>query len=412
MKLLSQMKRLPLSVALFLLVVQTGLAQGQASRPDCWVLSAGVDNYPNANRLQGCLADARNTSAAFLAQRGKKFGAVHVQTLLDGNATRSQIVRRLDDFSRVGKAGDFVVLFLSGHGARNGQGWHFLTHDFDPRDQANTTLTDRQILDACDVLVRKGKKVVIIVDACFAGQLNITARNYLARYRDAKGGGLILMVSSGADQTSMALGAYSAFAKAFADSMAGHADLNRDGKLTLAEIHSYSRGRTNDLIRQRGMSGRQDSEMAWSPSISHHMSLALLDGASIQLAKNRPYRPAPTPKRPAPVAPTRPVTQAKIPAGEYREWIGTEDLAGFGLLTFRLYAGGKAAMIDRAGTTLGTWQQDASQMTLHFSNGRIVYSGTISGARLAGNARNERTTWSWSVSRAGIGPIDNAARPR
>src|ERR1035438_7573110 len=210
-------QRIPVSVALAIWLI----AAGGLHASDCYVLSAGVDNYTNANKLNGCLNDARNTSAAFQAQKGVLFGAVQTQTLLDGQATCANITQRFQDMGRRAKPGDFVVLFLSGHGGRvnNNQTWHFLPVDYDPQNRADTTLSDRNILDASDLLARQGKKVIVIIDACFAGQLAITAREYLARHRTPNGGGIVLMLSSSADQTSAALGQFSAFAKAFADSM-------------------------------------------------------------------------------------------------------------------------------------------------------------------------------------------------
>ena len=39
--------------------------------PDCYLVSAGVDNYRNANKLNGCLNDAHNTTAAFKASKAE-----------------------------------------------------------------------------------------------------------------------------------------------------------------------------------------------------------------------------------------------------------------------------------------------------------------------------------------------------
>jgi hypothetical protein len=74
-KSLFQRNRLPLSVGLAILISTSwALAGGYAA--DCYVVSAGIDNYPRANKLQGCLNDARNTTAAFKAQQGLIFQKV------------------------------------------------------------------------------------------------------------------------------------------------------------------------------------------------------------------------------------------------------------------------------------------------------------------------------------------------
>jgi uncharacterized caspase-like protein len=281
MSLLRFRVRLPIAVALAILMLSAGWAQADAGRPDCYVLAAGVDNYPNANKLRGCLNDARNTAAAFRRQQGVLFGKVVTHTLLDGNATSGRITQKLHRIARQGSAGDYVVIFLSGHGGRtaSNRSWYFLSYDYDPNRQAATTLSDRQLLDAAHVMVEQGKKVIVIIDACFSGQFNVTARPYLAKYRNPNGGGLVLMLSSSANQTSAALGQYSAFAKAFADAMT-HADLNHDGTITLREVRSYCYERTYELMRLKKMTAKQDSEVHWSASISGNMPLARIQRAN------------------------------------------------------------------------------------------------------------------------------------
>src|SRR4051794_8943685 len=103
-------------LALAVLASSTGWLRADGSIPACYVLSAGVDNYPNVGKLNGCLNDAHNTTAAFQSQQGHLFSKVHAQTLLDQQATRGNILQRFKNFAKQGTAGDVMVLFLSGHG--------------------------------------------------------------------------------------------------------------------------------------------------------------------------------------------------------------------------------------------------------------------------------------------------------
>ncbi len=83
-------------------------------------------------------------------------------------------------------------------------------------------------------------------------------------------------------------------------------------------------------------------------------------------------------------------------------WEGTESLAGFGKLTFRFEPNGKAVMIDAVSTTNGNWSQSGDQVTVTFGN--CVYTGTIQGQTMAGNARftvGEPRPWTFSLTRAG-----------
>lgn len=352
--------------------------------PECHIVAAGVDNYRTQNKLKGCLNDARNTVAAFKDQTGAVFRDVKARLLLDDQASQGAIVRSFQGFTAQGAAGDTMVLFLSGHGARTngnkGPTWFFLPVDFEPGQFANTALTDKQILDISDRLVQQKKNVVVIIDACFVGQLSVTAQPYLQRYRTPNQGSLTLMLSSSANQTSTALGNYSAYAKAFADSMAGGADLNRDKKITLEEIQAYSIKRTTDLLQSSRNSNKQDAIVTWSPSLSKDATFALAGQAA-----------------------RAPIQVASLPKEAPRRFAGRESLPGFGNLSFSMYSNGRAVMVDAKSTTEGIWRQQGNQVTLSFVNGSIVYTGTLNGNVISGTAtspnsrQQARQSWQWTV---------------
>jgi len=80
-------------------------------------------------------------------------------------------------------------------------------------------------------------------------------------------------------------------------------------------------------------------------------------------------------------------------------WIGTEDLPGYGPLSFRFQSNGQVTMIDAAGSLPGTYTQAGNTVTLSFDNGSVVYTGTLNGQTLAGGAQNGKgAIWNFSVS--------------
>lgn len=350
--------------------------------PECFIVSAGIDDYRNASKLKGCLNDARNTVASFKAQTGTKFRAVKERVLLDDAANHAAISRSFHDLTRQGAAGDYMVLFLSGHGARTngnkGDTWFFLPSDFHPQQFLKTALFDKQILDIGDQLVRQQKNVVIIIDSCFCGQLAVTAQPYLQRYQSMNQGGMVLMLSSAPHQESTAMGNFSAYAKAFADTMAGGGDLNRDSKITLGEIEFYSKKRTADLLAAARVPRRQDAIVTWSPSLSKETTLGYTGKAPVEVAK-------------------------ALPTEAPRRFVGTETLPGYGALSFALYSNGRAVMVDAKSTTEGIWRQQGDQFTLAFANGSIVYTGVQNGAVIAGTATSPSVrqqameSWNWTV---------------
>ena len=79
------------------------------------------------------------------------------------------------------------------------------------------------------------------------------------------------------------------------------------------------------------------------------------------------------------------------------QWVGSETLPGFGKLTFTMFSGSKAVMVDAASRVEGTWKQNGNQFTLSFGDGGVVYSGTLSGGTLSGTATSGKSNWKWTV---------------
>jgi hypothetical protein len=102
-----------------------------------------------------------------------------------------------------------------------------------------------------------------------------------------------------------------------------------------------------------------------------------LSGAAAAPANNGGPAPAATPA-PAP-APQAVVSVAGS------TWSGTENLPGFGKLTFVFRANGSATMIDTKGETAGNWTQNGNDVTINFNG--CVYQGRVNGQNLAGSGR-------------------------
>jgi hypothetical protein len=353
--------------------------------PECHIVSAGIDNYRTQNPLKGCLNDARNVVAAFQGQTGTMFRSVKETILLDERASHGAITKAFRGFLNQGTAGDTMVLFLSGHGARTngnkGPTWFFLPADFQPQQFANTALTDKQILDISHQIAKQKKHVVVIIDSCFSGHLANNAQNYLQNLKGPNDGGLTLLLSSSPTQESSALGNFSAYAKAFFDAMSGQADLNRDNKITLGEIQTYTKKRTSDLLVAARISNKQDAVVTWSASMSPDSLFGHAGkSAPINLVAARPQ-----------------------PKDAARRLTGTETLPGYGRLSFELFKDGRVVMTDAKDTAEGVWRRQGNQYTLSFANGSIVYVGTENGSTISGTASGPlarqagRQTWNWSV---------------
>lgn len=237
------------------------------SRPDLYMLSVGIDRYqPPINGLSGCVNDAAGMAKLFQRQAGKLYGRVEVQLLTDDQGSRAKIDAGIETLRKKGKNGDWYVIVMSGHGAPKLNTWGFVTHE-------GSNITDAALLKLADELASADKKVLIIIDACFAGQMRIAAHSVLNKHQDANKGGIILMLSSMPAQTSAALQRYSAFARAVEEGLTGSADYDGDRTVTLKELRRFTYHRVYELcLDKRALPGlpvlAQDSAIDASLSMA------------------------------------------------------------------------------------------------------------------------------------------------
>lgn len=442
------------------------------TRPDLFILSVGIDRYaPPVNSLQGCVNDAEGMAGVFRRQAGKGYGKVDAQVLTDAEGTRDKVNAGLAALKAKGKAGDWYVIVLSGHGGPKLNRWGFITHD-------GKDVSDATLLNVADQLASESKKVVIIIDACYAGQLRYAAHPVLNKYADPRKGGIVLMISSMPTQLSSALQRYSAFARAAEEGLAGAADYDGDQVISLKELRRFTYNRVYELcLERRSLPGlavaSQDSAIDASLSIPETTALThgpkptitqrddgpftsvpelagvWVSGAyRLQINSNGVFR--------ASVSQNNRTVQAgdgvfrandkvvilqhwqgddrleiaALTHGEFRfrfqgrevaikketvapptagslagtTWSGTENLPGFGKVTFQFVQGGEALMIDAKKTVKGTYSQSADKVTLTFQN--CVYEATIQGKTMSGNAHftTDDRTWTFTLTYAGVTP--------
>jgi len=101
-------------------------------------------------------------------------------------------------------------------------------------------------------------------------------------------------------------------------------------------------------------------------------------------------------------APAPALAQQPTPSVVNTTWAGSEDLAGFGKLTFIFQGNGSAVMVDARSTVTGSWSQNGRTVEIRFAN--CVYVGTINGTLLSGSAvytsgPNQGLQWSFVVQK-------------
>ena len=75
-------------------------------------LIIGIDAYEHVRPLKGSVADARDIEKTL-----RTMGIGDVTTLLDSQANRSNVLRRVNELVERTRANDLIILSIAGHGA-------------------------------------------------------------------------------------------------------------------------------------------------------------------------------------------------------------------------------------------------------------------------------------------------------
>ena len=141
-----------------------------AAKPNLYVVAVGVSDYADARfRLTYADKDARDLADLFESKRDR-FGEIKVQRILNGHATRENILKA-KDFLKTSRVDDLVVVFFAGHGLLDNKlDYYFATADIDFKDPAKRGLSYEAIEDLLDGI--RARKKVLLMDTCHSGELD------------------------------------------------------------------------------------------------------------------------------------------------------------------------------------------------------------------------------------------------
>jgi len=360
------------SLALVLVLV-TGLLQNarvahaRDELNDYVVLSTGVDRYRSqyVSDLQGCANDARGIAEVL------GHGSRHApRVFVNDEATFADITDELRELPDRVPAGGTAVVFLSGHGGREGGRFYFLPYDYDPRTHPERRIFDSAILTPIRKLIEtKNCWVVLIIDACHAGQILESCEPLLRNVRNPRDGGLIVLASSMGSETSRAGRVNSLFTGALLDGLRAQADLNGDRRVALSELKRYLAAEVRARLRQRtklpGMSSAEQNILGeWSLSVSDSVVLSRVSDASAASGRWQ-----------APAAPDEiPTSSSQTPRLLVGRW-RMSDKTSLEHLELRLDADGQYVVVyrdprGRTQETRGRYVLTSDRtLTLYYDNG-------------------------------------------
>jgi hypothetical protein len=225
-------------------------------RKNIWAVVVGINDYPHTRRLKWAVNDAR----AFYRHLVDVIQVPdeNVTLLLNEDAGLARLRSALGThLKKMAGKQDMVIIYFAGHGATekdvlspDGDGLekYILPYDVDPEDLYASALPMREI---SHIFYRiQSQRIIFIADSCYSGASGgrtISLSGIRANISDAfldriaGGRGTVIMTASGANEVSaedekLQHGVFTFY---LLEGLAGAADADKDGLITVDEIYQY-----------------------------------------------------------------------------------------------------------------------------------------------------------------------------
>lgn len=218
------------------------------ARPTLWSLSIGVSDYQDPDlKLTFADDDARAVASALEEQANRRvYGAIESRVLLNRDVTRESILTGIRELIANAGEEDVALIFMAGHGVRDllTGTYYFLPHTATPDDFFTQGLRVEELNDMVRILQRHVRHVVIILDTCHSGAVDLqatqmaSADDFAARVR-SDGVFLLAATRPGDKSKEIRRLGHGVFTYALLNALQGAANAGSDGLLSLAELVIY-----------------------------------------------------------------------------------------------------------------------------------------------------------------------------
>jgi len=238
-----------------LTVKQVGTGLAPDGKGQLWAVIVGISSYKNVppeGQLRFAHRDAEELAAFLRSPRGGSFPSNHIKLLLNQDATLSAIRTAIGTWLvRSAEPEDVVYIFFAGHGVVEGESdGYLLAHDSDPQNLYATAL---QVAELDRIITQRlhARVVVLMADACHAGQIGWASRGELekaaiTKYLDEvgkSGAGVFRLLASRANERSFEDarwgGGHGAFTHFLLEGLKGKGDRDNDGFVRVGELLDY-----------------------------------------------------------------------------------------------------------------------------------------------------------------------------
>jgi hypothetical protein len=232
----------------------------KTGEPHLYILSIGIDSYKDKTvNLRYAAKDAKDLGEKVKAQSATLYKQqnIHYVLLTDDEATKTNIMTKINELSYKIKPQDNFILFAAGHGVLLQNQYYMLTYDFSSALSDNSIISSNEIVEMSKKI--KSLSQLFIFDTCHAGGVDyIVSGLYDARMSVlAKKMGLHIYASASDKQAAMdGYKGNGLFTYTLRDGLNNNkeADKNKDGKVSIVGLGEYSKKKTTEISKEIGHS--------------------------------------------------------------------------------------------------------------------------------------------------------------
>lgn len=235
--------------------------QGKTSKPNLYVLTVAVNKYRDKDLwLNYCVPDAASIEESFKKQQSGLYQNVCVYSLKDAEVTKEGLEQKFKELSSIIiTADDVFVFFVSGHGTTYDDGdYYFIPVNFRYTNKTDIPLKAISKSDLTKNLsLIKAGKTLMMLDTCNSGSFfadsnkrGMGDKGIFERLSRATGHA-ILAAASDSQSAMEGYNGHGVFTYVLLDGLAGNADSDGDGFVTLTELSSYVENQVPELSYEK-----------------------------------------------------------------------------------------------------------------------------------------------------------------
>lgn len=234
--------------------------QGKTSKPNLYVLTVAVNKYRDKDLwLNYCVSDAASIEESFKKQKNGLYENICVYSLKDAEVTKEGLEQKFKELSSIVTADDVFVFFVSGHGTAYDDGdYYFIPVNFRYTNKTDIPLKAISKSDLTKNLsLIKAGKTLMMLDTCNSGAFfadsnkrGMGDKGIFERLSRATGHA-VLAAASDSQSAMEGYNGHGVFTYVLLDGLAGNADSDGDGFVTLTELSSYVENQVPELSYEK-----------------------------------------------------------------------------------------------------------------------------------------------------------------